>query len=234
MSMASAGVRIVWRVSIYNLRYWYIVCVCVWFKMCFVADPVVHAGLELLEDDVHFVHVNVGERLAWVPISPMRFHNIFSSSWASGPSDRWREPNSPFRTEPRLKLVWVPTLLNWRTSERVDSRHVSDAVQVNALLQRRAPDSDTAWIIALLSQDRIYKCIQNNKFTKTKYYWSTNSHISSVAYTYIFYPSQILCYIYRTYVVLSVIFVSKYLLVQIKCDLNKYMYVNIYISKGFK
>lgn len=26
------------------------------------ADPVVHAGLKLIENDIHFIHVNVGER----------------------------------------------------------------------------------------------------------------------------------------------------------------------------
>lgn len=49
----------------------------------------------------------------------------------------WKDPNNPFRTDPRTKLVWVPTLLNWRTSERVDSRHVSDPLLVNQLLLKR-------------------------------------------------------------------------------------------------
>lgn len=36
------------------------------FRSLILADPVVHAGLDLIEDDVHFVHVNVGEHSTYV------------------------------------------------------------------------------------------------------------------------------------------------------------------------
>ncbi|XP_061388991.1 thioredoxin domain-containing protein 17-like [Musca vetustissima] len=72
-----------------------------WCPYCVTAEPVVHEALSKAPADSHFIHVIVGER------------------------SYWKDPNNPFRKDPKTHLVWVPTLMRWNTQKRVDSDRCS-------------------------------------------------------------------------------------------------------------
>jgi len=65
-----------------------------WCPDCVAADPVIAAAVKEVEDEVVFVHCAVGERTYW------------------------KDQANVFRTNPKLKLKGVPTLLNWHEPEK--------------------------------------------------------------------------------------------------------------------
>ncbi len=67
-----------------------------WCPYCVRAQPVVEEALSLAPEDSHFIYCDVGERTYW------------------------RDKECPFRTDPRTKLVFLPTLLRWKGAQRLD------------------------------------------------------------------------------------------------------------------
>jgi len=65
-----------------------------WCPDCVAADPVIAAALKQVEDDVVFVHCAVGQR------------------------GFWKDQSNVFRTNSKLKLKGVPTLLSWHEPEK--------------------------------------------------------------------------------------------------------------------
>ncbi|CAI5445244.1 unnamed protein product [Caenorhabditis angaria] len=74
-----------------------------WCPDCVVADPIIEKVInsqEIQSLDVHFIIVFVGNR------------------------EVWKSPDSPFRTDPKLKLTCIPTLLevNQKAKRLLDSQ----------------------------------------------------------------------------------------------------------------
>lgn len=46
----------------------------------------------------------------------------------------WKDPNCVYRKDPRTHLVFLPTLLRWKSPQRLDGSKVSDAGLVEMLL----------------------------------------------------------------------------------------------------
>uniref|UniRef100_U5EK99 Thioredoxin domain-containing protein 17 n=1 Tax=Corethrella appendiculata TaxID=1370023 RepID=U5EK99_9DIPT len=81
-----------------------------WCPYCVKAEPVVHEALKSASESSHFIHVDVGERAYW------------------------KDPNCPFRKDPRTHLVFLPTLLRWKSPQRLDGEKCSNADLVEMLL----------------------------------------------------------------------------------------------------
>lgn len=47
----------------------------------------------------------------------------------------WKDPNCPFRKDPRTHLVFLPTLLRWKSPQRLDGERCSDADLVQMLFE---------------------------------------------------------------------------------------------------
>ncbi|GLT60033.1 hypothetical protein SLA2020_328220 [Shorea laevis] len=60
-----------------------------WCPDCVRAEPVIYKKLEASSDDVALLRAYVGDR------------------------PTWRNPNHPWRVDPRFKLTGVPTLISW-------------------------------------------------------------------------------------------------------------------------
>ncbi|KAF7282603.1 hypothetical protein GWI33_002322 [Rhynchophorus ferrugineus] len=67
-----------------------------WCPDCVRAWPVVEIESESLPDDSHFVVVEVGDRAVW------------------------KDPNCPFRKDPRTKLLVIPTLKRWNQPQKLE------------------------------------------------------------------------------------------------------------------
>ena len=65
-----------------------------WCPDCVAAEPVIEKALKDLDDAV-FVYCHVGDR------------------------PTWKDPQNVFRTDPKLRLTGVPTLVKWGTQQRL-------------------------------------------------------------------------------------------------------------------
>jgi len=65
-----------------------------WCPDCVTADPVVAEALKGVDEDLVLIHCAVGQRAFW------------------------KDQNNVFRTDPKLRLKGVPTLLNWHEPEK--------------------------------------------------------------------------------------------------------------------
>ncbi|XP_069673608.1 thioredoxin domain-containing protein 17 [Periplaneta americana] len=81
-----------------------------WCPDCVVAVPVLEKALETAED-IHFVYVGVGDRAYW------------------------KDPNCPFRTDKRLRLKCVPTLIKWGQPDKLEDEECSKADLVSMLFE---------------------------------------------------------------------------------------------------
>lgn len=72
--------------AVYHIFTYHLSCVC---SDCVRAEPVIYKKLEALSGDVALLRVYVGDR------------------------PTWRNPQNPWRTDPRFKLTGVPTLIRW-------------------------------------------------------------------------------------------------------------------------
>ncbi|KAJ6649563.1 Thioredoxin domain-containing protein 17 [Pseudolycoriella hygida] len=81
-----------------------------WCNYCVKAEPVVYDCLKHSQEDSFFIHVDVGER------------------------DFWNNVNCPFRKDPRTHLVSLPTLLRWKSPQRLDGERCSDTRLVEMLI----------------------------------------------------------------------------------------------------
>ncbi|XP_063620909.1 thioredoxin domain-containing protein 17-like [Cydia splendana] len=67
-----------------------------WCPDCVEAEPIVQAYLNELQKSIIFAYVDVGDR------------------------DYWKDKMCPFRTDPRTKLMVIPTLLRWKGVQRLE------------------------------------------------------------------------------------------------------------------
>ncbi|XP_034252184.1 thioredoxin domain-containing protein 17-like [Thrips palmi] len=78
-----------------------------WCPDCVKAEPVVEKVMKTsAPGDAHFLHVSVGEKA------------------------EWRDPGCPFRTDSRLKLTCIPTLMQWGTSRKLLEEDCADEKKV--------------------------------------------------------------------------------------------------------
>uniref|UniRef100_A0A2P2I025 Thioredoxin domain-containing protein 17 n=2 Tax=Hirondellea gigas TaxID=1518452 RepID=A0A2P2I025_9CRUS len=82
-----------------------------WCPDCVVAQPVVDAAVDKASDDFIYIYCSVGGR------------------------DFWKNRNCIFRTDPRLRLKSVPTLLKLGSSERLEESQCADASLVRMLFE---------------------------------------------------------------------------------------------------
>jgi len=66
-----------------------------WCPDCVTAEPVVNAQLDQVTSDIVYIYCGVGERAFW------------------------KDKTNVFRTNPKLKLTSVPTLIKWKTPMRL-------------------------------------------------------------------------------------------------------------------
>ncbi|XP_067010472.1 thioredoxin domain-containing protein 17 [Anabrus simplex] len=74
-----------------------------WCPDCVKAMPVIEAALGEADKNAHFIYVGVGSR------------------------DSWKDPNSPFRKDPKLKLRYVPTLIAWGRPDRLEDAECANS-----------------------------------------------------------------------------------------------------------
>ncbi|XP_037039845.1 thioredoxin domain-containing protein 17 [Bradysia coprophila] len=72
-----------------------------WCSYCVKAEPVVYECLKYSDEESFFIHVDVGDR------------------------EFWKDSNCPFRKDPRTHLVYLPTLLRWKSPQRLDGEQCS-------------------------------------------------------------------------------------------------------------
>ena len=63
-------------------------------------------------DNGVFVYCHVGDRATYVAVF---FNSLLTIGCVYINEHRWKDPQNVFRTDPRLRLTGVPTLLKWGT-----------------------------------------------------------------------------------------------------------------------
>ncbi|XP_026478980.1 LOW QUALITY PROTEIN: thioredoxin domain-containing protein 17-like [Ctenocephalides felis] len=81
-----------------------------WCPDCVVAQPAIEAALKVAPDDTYFIHVEVGDRLYW------------------------KDPNCPFRKDPRTRLMVIPTMIRWGCPQRLEGEKIVKQELVEMLL----------------------------------------------------------------------------------------------------
>jgi len=81
-----------------------------WCPDCVTAEPVIDAAMASAPDDAIFVHIHVG------------------------PRDFWKDPSCVFRTDPRVRLKGVPTLLKLGSQERLQEEQLMNKSLVEMLV----------------------------------------------------------------------------------------------------
>ncbi|GAB6027751.1 hypothetical protein CHUAL_001989 [Chamberlinius hualienensis] len=82
-----------------------------WCPDCVKAEPVVDEALKTAPSDAVFVHVDVGER------------------------NYWKDQSNSFRTDSRLKIKCVPTLLKYGTAKRLEEEQLYELANVEMLFE---------------------------------------------------------------------------------------------------
>ncbi|KAL0271939.1 UNVERIFIED_CONTAM: hypothetical protein PYX00_005085 [Menopon gallinae] len=83
-----------------------------WCPDCRAAEPIVEEVLKENEHKTfHFVHVNVGSR------------------------EEWKNPNCPFRKNEEFKLTSIPTLMMWKSVERLNDAECQDKENIAMILE---------------------------------------------------------------------------------------------------
>ncbi|KAK7478253.1 hypothetical protein BaRGS_00030511 [Batillaria attramentaria] len=73
-----------------------------WCPDCVTADPVIERNVKTAPENAVFIHCGVGERAFW------------------------KDQSNIFRTDPKLKLKCVPTLLKLGTPQRLEEGQCAD------------------------------------------------------------------------------------------------------------
>nr|XP_023024670.1 thioredoxin domain-containing protein 17-like isoform X1 [Leptinotarsa decemlineata] len=81
-----------------------------WCTYCKQAWPVIEKELEKADPNSHFVKVVVGDR------------------------PYWKDPECPFRKDPKTKLRVLPTMVRWGSPQRLEGEQCDKADLVNMLL----------------------------------------------------------------------------------------------------
>ncbi|KAL1490977.1 hypothetical protein ABEB36_011644 [Hypothenemus hampei] len=80
-----------------------------WCPDCNTAWPIIEKELAALPADSHFVLVEVGDR------------------------DFWKDPKCPFRTDPKTKLLVIPTLKRWNEPQKLEGEQCEKSELVSML-----------------------------------------------------------------------------------------------------
>ncbi|XP_018568666.1 thioredoxin domain-containing protein 17 [Anoplophora glabripennis] len=80
-----------------------------WCDDCERAKPVIQQELEKADPNSHFVYVEVGDR------------------------PTWKDPNCPFRKDPKTKLMVLPTIVRWKCPQRLEGEQCEKPELVNML-----------------------------------------------------------------------------------------------------
>ncbi|XP_058452517.1 thioredoxin domain-containing protein 17 [Malaya genurostris] len=80
-----------------------------WCPYCVKAAPVVENALKEAPEKSHFISVEIDRPF-------------------------WKDLNNPYRKDPRTNLVFLPTLLRWKSPQRLDGERVSNKDLVEMLL----------------------------------------------------------------------------------------------------
>ncbi|KAK5644891.1 hypothetical protein RI129_006191 [Pyrocoelia pectoralis] len=67
-----------------------------WCPDCIKAKPIVEEALKLAKPNSHFIVVDVGSR------------------------EIWKDRNCPFRTDPKTRLLVIPTLIRWGHPQKLE------------------------------------------------------------------------------------------------------------------
>nr|XP_023024685.1 thioredoxin domain-containing protein 17-like isoform X3 [Leptinotarsa decemlineata] len=81
-----------------------------WCDDCQRAWPVVQEEVEKADPKSHFIYVEVGDR------------------------PTWKDPECPFRKDPKTKLRVLPTMVRWGSPQRLEGEQCDKADLVNMLL----------------------------------------------------------------------------------------------------
>nr|CAI5868100.1 unnamed protein product [Callosobruchus analis] len=81
-----------------------------WCDDCQRAWPVIQKELEKADPESYFIYVQVGDR------------------------PTWKDPNCPFRKDPRTKLLVLPTLIRWNCPQKLEGEKCEKEDLVSMLL----------------------------------------------------------------------------------------------------
>lgn len=81
-----------------------------WCPYCETAEPIINESLKVASESSHFVVVSVGDK------------------------EYWRNIDCPFRKDPNTSLVMVPTLIRWKSPQRLEGKKCSNKDLVIFLL----------------------------------------------------------------------------------------------------
>lgn len=85
-----------------------------WCPDCVRAEPVVEGVMKTsAPSNAHFLHVSVGNRT------------------------EWRDPACPFRSDARLKLTCIPTLVHWGTSHKLLEEDCANKTKVENFVSEK-------------------------------------------------------------------------------------------------
>ncbi|KAJ8952833.1 hypothetical protein NQ318_008154 [Aromia moschata] len=80
-----------------------------WCDDCIRAWPVVEKELGKADPSSHFIYVEVGDRLTW------------------------KDPNCPFRKDPKTKLMVLPTMMRWKGPQKLEGEQCEKPELVSML-----------------------------------------------------------------------------------------------------
>uniref|UniRef100_T1GY32 Thioredoxin domain-containing protein 17 n=1 Tax=Megaselia scalaris TaxID=36166 RepID=T1GY32_MEGSC len=81
-----------------------------WCPYCRIAEPVVEDSLEVSSESSHFISASVGDKATW------------------------KNVECPFRKDPNIYLIMVPTLIRWKSPQRLEGLKCSNKELVTFLL----------------------------------------------------------------------------------------------------
>ncbi|KAJ8964505.1 hypothetical protein NQ314_004793 [Rhamnusium bicolor] len=87
-----------------------------WCDDCIRAWPVIEKELEKADPNSHFISVEVGDRLTW------------------------KDPNCSFRKDPKTKLMMLPTLIRWKSPQKLEGEQCEKPELVSMLFNDENDD----------------------------------------------------------------------------------------------
>ncbi|XP_050304379.1 thioredoxin domain-containing protein 17-like [Anthonomus grandis grandis] len=87
-----------------------------WCDDCNIAWPIVQKELTKLPKDAHFVIVEVGDQ------------------------PTWKNPQCPFRKDPKTRLLVVPTLIRWGGPQRLEGEQLWKAELIEMMFTHEEED----------------------------------------------------------------------------------------------
>ncbi|XP_076338492.1 thioredoxin domain-containing protein 17-like [Tachypleus tridentatus] len=82
-----------------------------WCPDCVLAEPVIEEALKIIDEEVVFIVCEVGSR------------------------EYWKNLQNDFRMDDRLKIKCVPTVIKWKTQERLEEAQCQDPNMLEILFE---------------------------------------------------------------------------------------------------